>query len=187
MIWVKIVLTTHPSLAKQHYTHRAERKRHTAVVATTGQALGGGHEESVVVKKFRCQFENESIWKCCAVFFRSSSTCICQDPRVARAYSAQNTKKKSTPRLPCSASIRAHVEVRNGYGRARGVGAAPRSRRYLTEDSGSVNRILRPRQKETPDRIPEKKNDLIYMYKGSAYFGWGREGVGIVPSDINKN
>ena len=35
--------------------------RHTAVVATRGQALlGGGHEKSVVGKKCRCQFENDA-------------------------------------------------------------------------------------------------------------------------------
>ena len=35
----------------------------------------------------------------------------------------------ATSRLSRSASVRVHVEVRNGYGRARGVGAAPRRRR----------------------------------------------------------
>ena len=46
---------------------------------------------------------------------------IRQDPRIARAYTAQNTKKKLPSRLSPSASIRVHVDVRNGYGRARGV------------------------------------------------------------------
>ena len=60
----------------------------------------------------------------------SFKLCICQDPKIARAYTAQNKKKKKrTCRLSRSASIRVHVEVRNGYGRARGVGAAPRRRR----------------------------------------------------------
>ena len=55
---------------------------------------------------------------------------ICQDPRIARAYTAQNKNKNAlSSRLSRSASIRLHVEVRNGYGRARGVGAAPRRRR----------------------------------------------------------
>ena len=37
-------------------------------------------------------------------------------------------------------------------------------RSYLTENSSSENRILRPRRKKTPDRIPEKKNDHIEIY-----------------------
>ena len=49
--------------------------------------------------------------------------CICQDPRIARAYTAQNTKFWA---FSPSALIRVHVEVRNGQGRVRGVGAAPR-------------------------------------------------------------
>ena len=59
------------------------------------------------------------------------------------SYTAQNTKKKKrTSRLSRSASIRVHVEVRNGYGRARGVGAET---------------------KKTPDGIPEKKNELLLV------------------------
>ena len=38
-------------------------------------------------------------------------------------------KKKRTSRLSRSASIRILVDVRDGYGRARGIGAAPRRRR----------------------------------------------------------
>ena len=50
---------------------------------------------------------------------------ICEDPKIAQAYTAHNTKKKRTCRLSRSASIRVHVEVRNEYDRATGVGAAP--------------------------------------------------------------
>ena len=103
-------------------------KRHTGVVATIGQALGGGHGKSIVGKKIRCQFGNDAHLEMLSLIY-SFKLYICQDPRIARAYTAQNTKKKRTSRLSRSASIRVHVEVRNGYGRARGVGAAPRSRR----------------------------------------------------------
>ena len=61
-------------------------------------------------------------------FIYSFKLYICQDQRIARAYIAQNTKK-SALRLSRSASIRVHVDVRNGYGRARGVGAGPRGQR----------------------------------------------------------
>ena len=78
---------------------------------------------------------------------------ICKDPRIARAFTAQNEKKNCAYRLSRSASIRVHVEVWNGYGRARGVGAGPRRRRsneaILTENSSTANRILRPRHKKT--------------------------------------
>ena len=71
-------------------------------------------------------------------------------------------------RSPRSASARVHVEVRNGYGRAEGVGAAPLKtaleRSYLTENSSSENRILKPRRKKSPERILPKTNDHIYIY-----------------------
>ena len=51
------------------------------------------------------------IWKCCPLFIRSSYT-YAKIPRIARAYTAQNTTKKRTSRLSPSASIRVHFEVR---------------------------------------------------------------------------
>ena len=35
--------------------------------------------------------EMTPIWKCCSLMY-SFKLCICQDPRIARAYTAQNTK-----------------------------------------------------------------------------------------------
>ena len=56
--------------------------------------------------------------------------------------------------------------MRNGHGRARGVGAPPRSRR---SNEAISPRIPVPRiaysgrdEKNTPDRVPEKKNDRTY-------------------------
>ena len=44
------------------------------------------------------------------------------------AYTAHNAKESAL--VVCLAqSVCVHLEVRNGYGRARGVGAAPRRRR----------------------------------------------------------
>ena len=37
-------------------------------------------------------------------------------------------------------------------------------RSYLTENSSSENRILRPRRKETPDRIPPKRIIIYEVY-----------------------
>ena len=79
-------------------------------------------------KKNRFEFGNDANLEMLPLIY-SFKLYICQDPRIARAYTAQNTKKKRPSRLSRSASIRAHVEVRDGYGRARGVGAAPRRQR----------------------------------------------------------
>ena len=105
-------------------------------------------------KKFGCQFRNDA-----KSLIYSFKLYVCQDPRIARAYTAQSNKKMRTYRLPRSASIRVRVEVRNEYDRARGVGAAPRRRRS--------NEAIWPRTpvprihteagtENTPDRIPEK-------------------------------
>ena len=59
----------------------------------------------------------------------SSKLYICQDPRIARAYTAQNTKQAHFSLVSLSVYPRSRQCVRNGYGRARGVGAAPRRRR----------------------------------------------------------
>ena len=83
-------------------------------------------KKGVVGKKFRCQFGNDANLEMLSLIY-SFKLYMCQDPRIARAYTAQYTKKKRACRLSRSASIRVHVDVRNGYRRVRGVGAAPRS------------------------------------------------------------
>ena len=50
---------------------------------------------------------------------------ICQDPRIARAYTAPPPKKKRTSGLSRPASVRVHVAVWNRYVRVTDVGAAP--------------------------------------------------------------
>ena len=54
-----------------------------------------------------------------------------QTSRYNRSLKVTSSKYNifATSRLSRSSSVRVHVEVRNGYGRARGVGAAPRKRR----------------------------------------------------------
>ena len=72
----------------------------------------------------------------------------------------------ATSRLSRSASVRVHVDVRSGHGRARGVRAAPRRRRS--------NEDIRPRipvpriaylgrdKKKLLTKSPTPKNDSIY-------------------------
>ena len=41
---------------------------------------------------------------------------------------------------------------------------------YLTENSSSTNRILRPKRKETPERIPEETNDRIHIFISTSFY-----------------
>ena len=68
----------------------------------------------------RCQFGNDANLEMLSLIY-SFMLHVCQDPRIVRAYTAQNAKKKRTSRLSRSASVRVHVDVRNGYSRARVV------------------------------------------------------------------
>ena len=59
--------------------------------------------------------------------------------------------------------------MRNGHGKVRGVGAAPRSRRsneLFDREFQFRESLLRPRRKENPDRIPETKERFyIFAYR----------------------
>ena len=59
-------------------------------------------------------------------------------------------------------SRRCAERTRQGEGRWSHPPKTALERSYLTENSSSANRILRPRRKKTPDRIPETNNDLTY-------------------------
>ena len=58
--------------------------------------------------------------------------------------------------------------IRQAEGRLSRPPQTALERSYLTDNSSSENRILRPRRQKTPDRIPEKQNDHIdyqvYIY-----------------------
>ena len=104
--------------------------------------------------------------KCCPLFILSSSTYIWQDPRIARAYTAQNTKKTHSSLVSLSGyprSGRGAERMRQGEGRRSRAPKTELERNYLTENSSSENHILRTRRKETPDWTPPKKNDDIIV------------------------
>ena len=72
-----------------------EKQRHSSRT-TLGQTLRG-----VTMKKVLCGRNKKPIWKlrqlgtkCFPIYiiFFSFKLCICQDPRIARAYTTQNTK-----------------------------------------------------------------------------------------------
>ena len=68
----------------------------------------------------------------------------------------------ATSRLSRSTSVRFHVEVRNGHGRARGVGVAPRSRR---SNEAIWPRIPVPRIAYWGrDEIKNKKRMIVHIY-----------------------
>ena len=164
MIWVRIVLTTHPSLVIYSIAlyPLSRKERHTAVVATIEQALGGGHEKSIVGKKFRCQFGNAGPY----LFIQALHM-----PRSKNSSGVYRPKYKIKKGhfLIVSLSIfprsrRGAERIRQGEGRWSRPPKTKLERSYLTENSSSANRILRPRRKKTHDRIPEKKSDRIYIF-----------------------
>ena len=57
--------------------------------------------------------------------------------------------------------------TRRGDGRWSRPLKSAQERCYSTGNSSSANRILSPRRKKTPDRNPETKNELIYVYCGT--------------------
>ena len=100
------------------------------------------------------------IWKGCPLIFFS-----CQDPRIARAYTAQNTKKKSA-HLACLAQRLSAFTSRCGTDTAgRGAFEPPFKDGARTK---LFDREFRSREshndaetEKTPG--PEKKNDHIYI------------------------
>ena len=103
-------------------------------------------------------------------------------PGVADIKIQQNLRNSSstcgifaTSRLSRSATVLVHVDVRNGHGRARGFGAAPRRRR---SNEAMFDREFQFREshtsaetKKTPDQIPDTKEGFyidLYIREG-----WG--------------
>ena len=100
---------------------------------------------------------------------------ISQDPRIARAYTAQSTKKMHFSLVSLSVyprSRRGAARIRQDEERWSRPSKTALEPSYLTENSSSENRILRPRRNKTPDRIPEKMSDHIniYMLRANANF-----------------
>ena len=118
-------------------------------------------------RNFICQFGNDANLEILSLSY-SFKLYICQYPRINRAYTAQNTEKSAL--LACLAQRLSAFTSRRGTDMA-GRGALELSLKdgartnYLTENSSSASRILRPRRKKSPDRIPEKKSDHISIYE----------------------
>ena len=88
--------------------------------------------------------------------------------------------KKKNALLDClaqrlSTARRGEERIRQGEGRRSRPPKTALERSYLTENSSSENRILRPRREKTTDRIPPQKNDRIYslyLYLWCAIFAY---------------
>ena len=100
-------------------------------------------------------------------FLRSSSAYVCQDPRIARAYTAQNTKFCAI--ISCLTQPTYPIPARCGTDTAgQGVFEPP------PEDGARTKLCDREFQfreshteaeaEKTLDRIPEKKKDHIHIY-----------------------
>ena len=129
-------------------------------------------------------------------FFRSSSAYICQDPgiarqdpRIARAYTAQNTKNAHFSLVSLSPRTRSRPgpeRIRQGEGRLSRPPRTALERSYFTENSSSENRILRPRRKKLLTESPAKRMIIyifIYIFSHFYFTASGQAVVtGVVPS-----
>ena len=84
-----------------------------------------------------------------------------QCPRPITLQMASSTPPNT---LKCTRSRPGAERLRQGEGRLSRPPKTAFERSYSTGNSRSDNRILRPRRKKTPDRIPPPKNDHKYIY-----------------------
>ena len=148
MIRVRIVRTTHllfVGYSNLFYIHWAERKRHTSIVATIGEALKDGNEKSIVGRKFWYQLRNYANSQNVFLIY-SFKLYICQDPIIiAQADSAHNSKKNAL-RACLAQLLSAFTSMRGTDTAARAaVKQHPEDgakKCHLTENCSSENRIL---------------------------------------------
>ena len=100
--------------------------------------------------------------------FFAFKLCICQDPKIARAYTAQIQKFAHFSLVSLSPRTRSRPgaeRIRLGERRLSRPPKTALERNYLTENSSSENRILRPRRKKLPTESPPKRMIIcIYIY-----------------------
>ena len=151
-------------------------------MCTIGQTLRG-----VTMKKVWWGRNKKPIWKWCQLgnkcfpiymcFSFNWKLCICQDPRIARVYTAQNTKICAF--LACLAQPTYPIPARCGTDTAGRGAFEP-----LHEDGARTKLFDREFQfreshteaetEKTPDRSPPKKEwSYIYLYTFASLSGWG--------------
>ena len=126
-------------------------KRHTAVTSSSydrASAWRRPRKKTSSGRNLYANLEMTPIWKCCHLLFVQALQYICQDPRIARAYTAQNTKKAHFPLVSRSVyprSRRGAERIRQSEGRWSRPPKTALERSYLAENSSYENRILRGR------------------------------------------
>ena len=99
------------------------------------------------------------VWKCCPMI-DSFKLYICQDPIIARAYTAQNAKKAYFSLVSFFVyprSRRGAERIRQGEGSWSLPPKTALERSHLTEKFQSENPILRPRRKKLLTESPKKE------------------------------
>ena len=102
------------------------------------------------------------IWKCCPLIF----SFICQDPIIARAYTAQNSTKMHFSLVSLGVYPRSRQgaeRIRQGEGRWSLPSKTALERSDLTEKSQFRESHTESETKQTPERIPSQKKYHIYQ------------------------
>ena len=130
----------------------------------------------MVGKQFRCQFGNV------VPYLFVQALRMPRSKKRSGAYRPKYTNKTHFSLVSLSVyprSRRGAERIRQGEGHWSRPPKTALKRSYLTENSSSENHILRPRRKQTPDRIPEK-GVIIYMYlfrhRGGGVLNGGSKG-----------
>ena len=140
---------------------RKETTHSRSSSSTIGPAIRGGHKKTSPRRNLEANLEMLSL-------IHSFKLYICQDPRIARAYTAKNTKKKKTRFSLVSLSVyprsrRGAERIQHSEGR---LGRPPKTaleRSYLTETYSYENRILSRDKKKVLTESRKKKNDHLYI------------------------
>ena len=106
------------------------------------------------------------IWKCCPLIY-SLKLCICHDPRIARAYPAQNTTFSAL--LACLAQPPSAFTSRCGTDKAGRGGLKPPPKAALERSNLTEKFQFRASYTEAetikaPDQIPVPSTEIIILY-----------------------
>ena len=144
-------------------------------MCTAGQTLRGVTMKKRDGDEIRTQFGNDANLKInvfpCIRFFRESYAYMhiyakIQEKLGRTPPKIQKFAHFSLVSLSPRTRSRPDAErIRQGEGRLSRPPKTALERSCLIENSSSENRILRPRRKKTPDRIPQEKNDHMIYYK----------------------
>ena len=148
---------------------KATTQQSVPTMCTIGQTLRG-----LTMKQVWWGRNKKPIWKWCQLgkkcfsiwLFRSSSAYA----KIKKILGPEIQKLAHFSLVSLSPRTRSRPgaeRIRQGEGRLSRPPRTALERSYLTENSSSENRILKPRRK-APERIPPKKDDHIYIFSWRA-------------------